>query len=150
MLAATPSSTFLEVLAAAVEAVSGAGVRIGLFTGSPTLTPATLLADLVQPTYTGYTRPGVINGTRRGNANGDIIIPYGMVSFQPTNNAALPQTVTGVFMQKDGAPDKLWLAEVLDDPWVIVDTGSALDVIFEIYIKGDAVYGGVCTTCVVP
>jgi len=149
MLAATPTSTFLDVIADAIEAAAADDINIGLFTGAPTLSPSTVLADLVAlaPTFTGYAIVNVPFGARRGNANGDIILPLPQASFQPTNNTNLPETVTGMYIGMEGTPDTLWLAEMLDEPWEVVSSGSALDVISEVYIKADPNYGGYCTTC---
>jgi len=147
MLAAQPTSAFLDVLADAFEAAATTDLKMGLFTDDPTLTFATVLADLAPPTFTGYAAVAMTIGARRGNANGDIIEPLGMASFQPTVTPSPSQTVTGAYIYLDATPDVLWFAEFLDTPWVVVDTGSALDVIWEVYIKADPVYGGVCTTC---
>jgi hypothetical protein len=147
MLAAVPTkATFLDAIATAIETLGTTDLKIGLFTGSPTLSPDTVLADLTQPTFTEYALVAATIGTRRSDANGDIILPLGLATFQPTGGTSLPQTVTGVFVQAAASP-KLWLAEVLDTPWIVQDTGSALDVVFEIYIPGGEVWGGVCTTC---
>jgi len=147
MLAATPTTVFLDVIADAIEAAAADDINIGLFTGAPTLSPATVLGDLTAPTFTGYAVVNVPFGTRRGNANGDIILPLPAASFQPTNTTNLPQTVTGVYLGAEGTPDTLWMAELLEEPWEVVSSGSALDVIMEIYVKADPNYGGYCTVC---
>jgi len=147
MLAATPTTAFLDVIADALEAALASDMNFGLFTGTPTLQPSMVIGDLPAPTFTGYAKVNVAAGTRRGNANGDIIIPFPAVTFQPTNTTDLPQTVTGSYAEAEGTPDTLWLAEFLDEPWEVVDTGSALDIIWEIYVRADSVYGGICTTC---
>ncbi len=147
MLAAQPTTAVLDVLADAFEAAATTDLKMGLFTGDPTLTFATVLANLTPPAFTGYAQVAMTIGARRGNANGDIIIPLGMASFQPTAPVSPTETVTGAFILLDDTPDVLYFAEMLDTPWVVVDEGSALDVIWEVYIKADPVYGGVCTTC---
>lgn len=149
MLAAVPSATFLDVVADAIVAGAPDDVNVGLFTGAPTLTPSTVLATLtaLAPTYTGYAVVNAAFGTRRGNANGDIILPIPAATFQPSDNTNLPQTVTGVYVSMEGTPDLLWMSELLDEPWEVVSSGSALDVIMEVYVKADENWGGVCTTC---
>jgi len=149
MLSASPSALFQGVIADAIEADAAADINIGVFTGTPTLTPATLLADLtaLAPAYTGYAIVNNPFGTRRSNANGDIILPVGAATFQPTNDTGLPLTVTGSYLGREGTPDVLWLAEFLDEPWEVVNSGSALDIIWEVYVKADSIYGGICTTC---
>lgn len=149
MLSASPTTIFLEVIADAIEADAAADINIGLFTGAPTLTPATTLATLVAlaPGFTGYAIVNNPFGARRGNANGDVILPVGAATFQPSDDTNLPITVTGSYLGREGSPDVLWLAEFLDEPWEVVSAGSALDVIWEIYVKADSIYGGICTTC---
>jgi len=98
MLSAFPTDAFLDILATAVETEGAADLVAGLFTGEPELGPGTVLADLDQPTYTGYAAQAVTIGSRRENGNGDIILPLGTMTFQPTNNTALPQTATGVWI----------------------------------------------------
>jgi len=149
MLAAVPSSIFLDVVADAIEADAADDINIGLFTGAPTLSPATTLATLVAlaPTFTGYAVVNVPFSARRGNANGDIILPLPAASFQPSDNVGLPITVTGFYIGREGTPDVLWLSEMLDEEWEVTSSGSALDVISEIYVKADENWGGICTTC---
>jgi len=146
-LAAQPSAVFLDDVADAIEAALDDPV-CGLFTSPDALQPTTVYADLVQPTYTGYSRVAMTVGTRRYNANGDQIIPLGMASFQPTANPAEPITVVGSFIGNTTATPVLELSELLDEPWVVTDTGSALDVVWEIYVKADPNWGGICTSCV--
>jgi len=148
MLAATPTTPFLDVIADAIVAAAPDDVNVGLFTGNPTLSPSTVLGDLTPPTFTGYAKVNVAFGTRRSNANGDLILPIPAASFQPSNNTDLPQTVTGISIDmEDAGGDVLWLAELLEEPWEVVTSGSALDVICEIYVRADPQYGGYCTTC---
>jgi len=149
MLAATPTAIFLDVIADALVAAAADDINIGLFTGAPALGPTTTLASLtaLAPAFTGYAIVNAPFGTRRGNANGDIILPLPAATFQPSDNVGLPVTVTGVYIGAEGTPDVLWMAELFDEPWEVVSSGSALDVIIEVYIKADPVYGGYCTVC---
>lgn len=146
-LAAQPSHTFLDILATALETAGATNLKIGLFTNSPSLTPTLLLSGLTEPVYTTYARQAGTIGSRRSNANGDIILPIGSVTFQPTADPASPITVNGYFLTQGSSPTAPWLTEYFDTPWIIENAGSALDLILEIYIRADPDYGGVCTVC---
>lgn len=146
-LAATPSTGFLDRLATALETAYATNLKVGLFTGTPTLGPDMLLSDFVEPVFTGYARAAVSLGTRRGNANGDIILPIASQTFQPTADPATPQVVTGWFLAEGASPTTPELAEFLDEPYTFASTADAMDIIEEIYIKADPVYGGYCTVC---
>jgi len=145
-MAANPTSTFLDILATAIETAGASNLKVGLFTGSPTLGPDTVLSDLTEPTYTGYARQTVTIGTRRGNANGDIILPLDPLTFAPTADVSPAQTITGYFICQ-GASPALWLAELLDQPWTVTSALDFLTLILEILVSADPVYGGVCTVC---
>lgn len=147
MLSGNPTTDFLDILATAIETAGASDLFVGLFTGSPTLGPDTVLADLPVPAYTGYARAAVTLGTRRGNANGDIIIPIAAVTFQPTNDTGLPITVTGWYLAQGAGTPTLWMAELLDEPWEVQSSLSALDINEELYIRSDPNYGGYCSTC---
>ncbi len=137
-LAATPTTAMLDTIADALEAAWD-DLVCGLYTNSPPPEPTQLYADMTQPTFTGYLRAAMTIGARRGNANGDIIEPLGMATFQPTAGTA--------FIANNATTPVLQLFEDLDTPWQVVDTGSALDIIWEAYVKADPVYGGICSTC---
>lgn len=146
-MAAMPSNKWLDILADAVEAFLEDDPLVGLFTNTPDLSPELLLAGLTEPTFTGYARVPAVVGARRSNANGDIIIPLGTFTFQPTAGTALPQTVTGVFVAA-GDPSALLLqTEMLTTPWQVTSVLSAIDIIVELYIRADQTYGIICTIC---
>jgi len=146
-LAATPTTQFLDRLATALETAYATNLKVGLFIGSPTLGPDLVLADLTEPGFTGYARAAVTLGTRRGNANGDIILPIASVTFQPTVDPVSEIIVTGWFLAEGASPTIPELAEYLDVPWVVDSTINALDINEEIYIRADPNYGGYCSTC---
>ena len=121
-------------------------LEVGLFTGAPALSPATLLTDLTQPTYAGYAIQAAEIGAIRGDAGGDVIIPIGTSTWQPTGAVSPPQTITGFFVREVGSATLL-MSEYLPTPWVANGPLAALDVIDEIYIPAQQVWGGICTTC---
>jgi len=143
---AVPMHAFLDVLATAFETLFTANGKVGLFTAPATLTPDNVLADMIQPTFTGYAVSPFTPGTRRGNANGDIIIPLGTQTFQPTADPASPETVIGFFIQ-GGVTPVLYFAELLPSAWVVASTLDALDLVLEYYQTADSVYGTLCTSC---
>jgi len=121
-------------------------LQVGLFTGTPTLTVDTVYGDLTQPTFAGYALIDVVFNTVRGDAAGDVIIPFEAVTFQPTGAVSPEQTCTGFFVVQPGTLTLLF-AEFLPNPQTFASAMDALDVIDEIYIPADQVYGGICTTC---
>jgi hypothetical protein len=121
-------------------------LTVGLFMGAPTLTPDTLYTDLTQPTFAGYAPQTVTLGTLRGDAAGDIIIPLGTVTFQPTGVVSPEQVITGFWVAITGS-NTLLFAEFLASAWTVTGPLNALDVNDDVYIPADQVYGGVCATC---
>lgn len=121
-------------------------LQVGLFMGSPSLTVNTVYSDLTQPTFTGYALIDVVFNTVRGDAAGDVIIPFEAVTFQPTGAVAPEQVCTGFFVIQPGT-NTLLFAEFLPNPQTFASPANALDVIDEIYIPAATVYGGICTTC---
>ena len=146
-LAATPTHQFLDRLATALETAYATNLKVGLFIGSPTLGPDLTIADLTEPGFTGYARQAATVGTRRGNANGDIILPLGTQTFQPSADPASEIIVTGWFLAEGTTPTIPEMAEYLDVPWVVDSTLNALDINEELYIRADPNYGGYCSTC---
>lgn len=142
-----PTQFLLDAIEAAIAALAVAPTtdwKLGLFTNTPTLTLDTVLADLTEPVYTGYARGQLTPGTVRQDGAGNVVLPLGKASFQPTVDPVSTITVNGVFLM---CGTDLIGAEFLDAPWIITSTGSALDVIEEVYVSNARMYGGVCTTC---
>jgi hypothetical protein len=150
MLSGQPTFAFLDAIATAIETLFGspAVMKVGLFTGAPTLDTTTTLSALVAlaPGFTGYAAATVTAHTRRSNGNVDQIIPMGTASFQPTAPVVSPVIVTGVYLAD--ATD-LYLAELLTDdngvasPFAFNSEGDALDVIYEVFVRNATIYGGV-------
>lgn len=151
MLAAQMSDYALAKILDAIVAAEFTTVKIGLFTGNPALTAATVLADLtaLAPTYTGYLEQTIAPGTVRRDAANDYIQPFATATFQPTApGGGLPNTITGYYITVTiSATEHLWAAEKFDSPVVFVDDFSALDVIYDFYVKNLLQWGGVCATC---
>lgn len=122
------------------------GLTVGLFTGAPTLTADTVLADLTEPTFAGYARHAITIGTLRGDAAGDIIIPLGTTTFQPTGVVSPEQIITGFFVSLTSSSELLF-AEFLQAQWSVTGPLDALDVNDDIYIPADTVWGGICAIC---
>lgn len=148
MLNAQPTLFLLDAIETAIAGLATGTPpsvwKVGLFTGTPTLSEDTVLSDLTEPAFTGYARVAMTPGTIRRDAAGNVILPLGKASFQPTADPVGTITVTGVFVVID---TDLIVAEFLDAPWLVVNTGSAIDIIEEIYVTNGSYYGGVCTTC---
>lgn len=125
--------------------VTPLALEVGLFTGTPTLSPGTLLSDLSQPTYAGYATQTPTIGAIRGDAAGDVIIPLGTSTWQPTGVVSPEQESTGFFVAT--AAGQLLFSEFLSSPWIATGVLSALDLIDEVYIPAESVWGGICTTC---
>ena len=121
-------------------------LKVGLFMGEPSLTVETLYADLAQPTYPGYATQTPVLGAVRGNAAGDVIVPLGTTTWQPTGAVSPEQVITGFFVALAG-PNLLLFAEMLPSPKAFTGPLDALDINDEVYFPAEAVYGGICTVC---
>jgi hypothetical protein len=136
----------LDTIATAL-ATSLATAKLGLWTNTPTLSSSTLLADLTEPTFTGYAQVSLTTGARRSDAAGDQIIPMGTATFQPTATPTPAQTVKGVMLVAGTPSAVLWMAEYLDNPYTFAATTDALDIIYDVYVRAGTNWGGICTTC---
>lgn len=122
--------------------------KVGLFTGTPTRTLATVLADLTQPTYTGYALVTVPMEALRQDTLGNLIDPLNEADFQPTDAVGLPQTVTGVMLLGTiGGTDFLLLSEELDAAWIFLSALSGFSTKLDLYIRNLPAYGGICSVC---
>lgn len=121
---------------------------VGLFTNTPALSPDTVLADLVEPTYTGYARVPVAIGSRRSNSNEDVIEPVGSASFQPTDDVGLPQTANGVFLAGTiGGVVVLLLFENFDAAFNFNTHLNGLTINLDLFFRNGPYWGGICSTC---
>ena len=151
MLAAQMSDYALAQIEAALRTAPLPSMKMGLFTGNPSLTNATVLADLtaLAPTFTGYALATIALGSVRRDALGNYIDPFAAATFQPTApSVGLPVQLTGYFVQVTvTAVDHLWAAEFLDAPVTLTDEFSALTITYELFIKNLRSWGGVCSVC---
>jgi len=148
MNAAQVSAKYLSLIEAAMRAGALATPDLGLFTGAPSLTVNTVLADLTEPTFTGYARQALTINPLRRNANGDYIDAFDSVTFQPSAAVAPAQTVTGIFVVATlTAVDYLLMAEYLDDAVVFQSALDALQVTMDAYFTNVRAYGGICGVC---
>jgi len=150
MNAAKVTDAFLTAMNNALR-TSLATPMAGLFTGAPSLTRATVLADLVAlaPTYTGYAEEALTLEAARRNANGDFIDPFASVTFQPNSPWAGPTEIaTGYYVQVlVTAVETLWYAEYFDTPFSFVDFNSGLSFIIDNMVLNQTIWGGLCAFC---
>lgn len=127
---------------------------MGLFTNTPTLSAATLIADMTEPTFTGYARVALTLEAVRRNAAGSYIEGFGSAHFQPSAGTGLPQIANGYFIVFTfTAVDHLWGAEYFTDalqtptPFSFNDALSGLDVLWDGMVSNVKQWGGMCATC---
>jgi hypothetical protein len=121
-------------------------IDVGLFSAVDSLTVDTVYADLTQMTYPGYALQAATLGAIRSDAQGDIILPLGTSTWQPTGVVDPEQVAVGFFVVIHGT-NQLLFAEMLTTAKSFAGPLDALDVVDEIYIPADTVWGGVCATC---
>lgn len=96
------------------------GAKVILFTNAVTLTKLTTLADLTQPTYTGYAAVAITWGVAVRDAAGDIVTLSQAIPVQmgaPTD----PDTkIKGYAVENSGATELLF-AEVFPQQLDLVD-----------------------------
>jgi hypothetical protein len=143
MNAAQVTDKFLTLVDGYLRAGDLATPSMGLFTNTPTLSKGSLLADLVEPTYTGYARVALTLQAARRNANGDCIQGYDSAHFQPTAATLLPQSALGYFIVVTiTAVDYLLYAEFFDSPADFIAATSGLDILFEGLCQNEKIWGG--------
>lgn len=148
MLAAQPTSKLLALIDGYLRGGALATPSVGLFTGSPALSEATVLADLSEPLFTGYARVPVTLESIRRTINGDFVEAYQSANFQPSAGTLLPETSSGVFLVATIATvtHLLW-AEHFASPFVFADQYTGLDVIVAGMVRNGLLWGGICGTC---
>lgn len=127
-----------EVIKSQISADSGgdnpgafAGAKVGLFTNTPVLTEETTIADLVEPTYSGYTRTaitGLSGASRDPSGNWFIFAPP--VNF-PFDGSTPGVVVTGTFVVDASTPGKLLGVTLFDTPRALTDFGDSVFVEIE-------------------
>jgi len=148
MLLAQVTDAFLSTINTALRGGILATPDMGLFINTPTLTVDSLLADLTEPTYTGYARAALVLEAVRKDLLGSYIQPFASALFQPTNNTNLPEQINGYFvMATIAAVDTLLYAEYFDSPEVLSTSASGISVIFDGYVKNLLTWGGYCAVC---
>jgi len=91
------------------------GAKVGLFSGSPNLTVATVIGDLTEAVYTGYARQSL--GTLSAqytDDNGDEQRDSALLTFAPSGSTT-GDVITGWFLVDSGGTMLLG-AEYLDSP----------------------------------
>lgn len=121
-------------------------LTVGLYTANAAPGVGCTFGDLTEPTFAGYSAQAVTIGALRGDAAGDVIIPLGTTTFQPTAPVSPEQVVIGFYAVLTGT-NTLLTAELLATPWPVTSALDALDVNDDIYIPADTVWGGICATC---
>lgn len=151
MNAAQVTDAFLSAIDDALRSAVMLLPKMGLFTGNPSLSNLTVLADLtaLAPGFTGYALTTATMRAKRRNAAGSYIQGYLTGHFQPSAPVTgLPAIVTGYFMQATiTAVDILMFAERFDTPFTFIDQFSALDVNVDGMDINATVWGGLCATC---
>lgn len=139
-----PTQNFVEAQAADMLAGQLAAAEAILFTNSPPLGLATVLADLVQPTFGGYAPVTITWADAWQDANGDIILQSQALFFQPTTTANLPLVIFGAaIMAPVGVVDTLKLAAMLDTPFTFEGILDALTLLFRVRSANGQIWGSV-------
>lgn len=146
MVPMQPSLAFLtamfDIFTAAADVMSL--WKIGLFTGAPALGINTVLADLTQPTFTGYALAAATAGAISQNANGDILLNWGSFLFQPTAPVTPAQIVTGCFLQATiSASATLLLSGFFPAPTTFASALDSLQANVQGAFPNAKIYGGI-------
>jgi hypothetical protein len=125
-------TTFAEAIALLGDLIGASHYKngsagVGLYTNSVVLTKDTALGDLTAPTYTGYAVSAITaNGTAYTDDETDAasILSNGTITFKPTNNTNLPQTINGVYLKGNGG--QLVAAANFDTPVTLTTSSDAI------------------------
>lgn len=106
-------------------------VTVHLFKAPVTLAPGMVAADFDEADFTGYAATDVTKlGVAWDNVNGDAVLSYDGVHFQPTDSVT-PNTIYGYYITTGvaafGGAGSLLRAEVFDVPVPMLGTMDALD-----------------------
>lgn len=146
MVQAQPSNAFLLALNDIITAVANvfSAWKIGLFTGNPTLSRNTVYSDLTQPTFTGYAEVAVTVPAVARNANGDVLISWEPVIFQPTGAVSPAQIGTGSYLQATlSSAATLLQSALLSTQFTFGSATDQLSLIWQTVIPNSLVYGGI-------
>lgn len=123
-----------QALAALVAGATllGADLKAGLFTNTITPGKTLVIADLTEPTYTGYVRQTVVMGPPvRDPINGIVSIGEGLLWQEETT--ASSEIITGIFYTYGAGPALLGV-EVFDNPIGLADLLDAFVTVLQ-YIQ---------------
>jgi hypothetical protein len=138
----TPTLAFLQGVSANTIAGILTGSMAMLFTNNPTLGRSSVIADLVEPTFTGYARKAVTWGAAGEDTVGNVRNSSGLLVWQPSATTALPQTANGIaIMATISMTDTLLLAEYLPVGFNFVDVLSQLSAIATYLATNQAIWG---------
>lgn len=114
-----------------------------LFTNNPALSDATLLADLTEPTYTGYARQTITIKAARKDATGNRLLDFGLQTWQPSADPVAPVIVIGYAVLWDAAgTPKLLQSEKFAAPQTLAAALSAFDTNVIFKLPNSLTYGG--------
>jgi len=118
-------AALIAYLNSGTPAVS-ASLKIMLFTNDAPADPATTLASLTPPDYTGYgAQATIVLGGNAYNASDDAFIECEARAFQPADGVS-PNTIRGWALYADLPTDVLLTLFKYDEPVPLVDNGDVL------------------------
>jgi hypothetical protein len=77
------------------------GAQVGLYTNTPNLTQATVLADLTEPTFAGYVKQAITWSAAFQQPDSSWAVQGGLYLFQ-MSDSLVPTIVTGYFLVDSG------------------------------------------------
>lgn len=148
MINGQPTDYLLDAIWTWLSATFLATPKGGLYTNNPTLTRGTLLSDLTQPTFAGYAEVALVPEALVIDAQGNYILKFETVTFQPSGAVTPNQTATGCYIVNTvSATDHLVLAGSLIAPFTFAVATDGLDIQFEMVIPNALIYALTCTSC---
>jgi hypothetical protein len=124
-------NTTAGLLAMLANLIAGCleGAKVGLFTGTPTLSLNSQISDFAEPLYTGYARKPITWNPVFVNSGGQVQVDSGLMQFQPSSGTP-SDLVTGFFVT-DSAGTTLLFAGVLATPVSFVSAKDAVPVVVQ-------------------
>ena len=119
-----PTAAMNANLAALIAATTGPlnGAKLRVYVNAVSLTPAIVLADFTEATFTGYAAVAVTWGTILNATDGTVFVPGGGIEFACTT-AGTTQTAYGVYLT-NSAGSTLLAAWSLEVPVGITNPGD--------------------------